>query len=257
MHAQNRKIITEGAALHVQEQGDPAGPPLLFLHGGGGSLQDLAGLLPYFGGYRCVLMDSRGHGGSALGDLPLTYPQLARDAEAVIAACGLEAPVLVGYSDGGIAALHAAAAGRVRLGGIVTMAANGSPPSAQVIETIYATVTASGWREMFPVSSALYDRINPAPDLERLLSELGKLWCNTDPGNYPDAARLARISCPALVLGGDSDRLVPRAETLALAEGIAGAALGLLPFAGHDFPETAPKATAAAVQQFLAQLPQT
>lgn len=255
MHAQGRQITTEGAALHVQEQGTPSGRCVLFLHGGGGSLQDFAALQPHFKDCRCVLMDSRGHGRSALGDRALRYPQLARDVEAVVAACGLQAPVLVGHSDGGIAALHVAAAQRLRLGGLAVMGANGGPPAAEVIDGILSKVSAQSWRQMFPDSTARYERINPAPDLERLIDTLRDLWCDTRAGNYPEAEILARINCPTLVLGGDQDQLVPPQETEALAAAIPGATLGLLPSCGHDFPETAPQQTAAALRRFLQQLP--
>lgn len=255
MGEQNRAVMVAGAALHVTEQGDPAGRSLLFLHGGGGSAQDFAALLPHFEDCRCVLLDSCGHGRSTLGTAALRYPQLARDAEAVIAACGMQAPVLVGHSDGGIAALHVAAAGRVPLGGIAVMAANGAAPSDAVIAGILSQVSAESWRQKFPDSTARYERINPAPDLAALIAALRELWCDTQMGNYPDAALLAQVNCPALVLGGEQDFLVPQQETVALAEAIPGAALELLAGEGHDFPETAPQQTAAALRRFLHSLP--
>lgn len=58
------------------------------------------------------------------------------------------------------------------------------------------------------------------------------MWRNDTPGNYPGP--LARsVRCPALIFGGDEDHLVPRQETVALAEAIENARLGIIPFGSH------------------------
>ena len=40
MSERERRIEIDGASLRVVERGDPAGRPLLFLHGGMGTLHD-------------------------------------------------------------------------------------------------------------------------------------------------------------------------------------------------------------------------
>lgn len=97
----------EGITLIADAWGDPAHPPVLFLHGGGqtrhswgGAARALAGQ-----GWYAVTMDLRGHGESGwspggrygmdhfVGDLRLVVPHFSRP------------PVLVGASLGGVAAL--------------------------------------------------------------------------------------------------------------------------------------------------------
>ena len=68
-----------------------------------------------------------------------------------------------------------------------------------------------------PVTTAAYEAANPAPDFGRLFRETVGLWCNAGPGNYPEA-QTAAVFCPALILAGDGDTIVPRSEALALAD---------------------------------------
>jgi pimeloyl-ACP methyl ester carboxylesterase len=94
-----------GVGLQVQEWGTRAGPPIVFIHGWSQSMgvwthQARSPLLQRF---RLVALDLRGHGDSekpndAYGDSQLW----ADDVAAVIDALGLERPLLVGWSYGGL-----------------------------------------------------------------------------------------------------------------------------------------------------------
>lgn len=232
MHLPGTSVTSGDARLHVQECGTPSGRELLFLHGGAGSLDDWDCMIKRFGAYRCVLVDSRGHGASTRTDAPLSYPVLAADAETVIGAMQLHAPVIIGHSDGGIAALHVAMRGNVPLSGIVTIAAHGAPPRDDIMRNIYAPLDAAKWRARSPEAVASYERLNPAPDFDAFFTWLIAMWRNTAPGNYP-AEGAARMSCRALIVGGDEDHLVPREETVELASRVQAAALGIVPFGSH------------------------
>jgi len=221
-----------GARLRVRECGAPGGRPLVFLHGGAGSGEDWSPILDAFSDFRCILPDSRGHGGSTLGERALSYPLLADDAEALITGLGLSDPCIIGHSDGGVTGLHLAARQTCQIAGLVAIAARGAPPGADKIRDIYTQITAASWRARFPEAVARYERLNPTPDFDRLLENLLAMWRNTAPGNYPDAL-VEAIACPTLVLGGDRDHLIARGETIALATRIPGAALGIIPFASH------------------------
>lgn len=56
-------------------------------------------------GYRVVTLDSRGHGASKRGTLPMTPQQLAADALDALEGMGVAKAVPVGFSDGGNLAL--------------------------------------------------------------------------------------------------------------------------------------------------------
>lgn len=236
---------SEDAVLRIVEQGDPAGRPLLFLHGGLGLAEEMAPLAACFPEARCLLLETRGHGGSTMGEGRLSYPRLADDAEAVIQALGLQAPLVIGHSDGGVLALELAARGRA-LSGIVSIGGSVAPPPAEAAERFFKPMTAAWWRERFPEGIARYEAENPAPDFDRLFTAVMRMWLDDGPDNYPRG--IERIAVPALILNGDDDRLVSRAETVAIADAIPGAALGLLPYEGHMVHMEQPERVAACIR---------
>lgn len=239
--------VAGGARLRTRASGPAGKPAMLFLHGGGTSLDDFDALTARFGDVRCVAVDTRGHGGSTLGTLPLRYPLLADDAETVLAAYDLTDVLVVGHSDGGIAALHLAARRCPRVRAIVTIGADAEAPDDQT-QALYRAMTADTWRARFPEGVAQYERRNPQPDFDRLFDALRDLWLATQ-DNYP-AALVASIACPALILGGDADHLVPRAVTVALADTVPTAALGVVPFGGHVLHQDMPDLVAGFIRRF-------
>lgn len=66
-----------GASLHYQAGGKADAPVLVLLHGGFGSIDDFAALLPRLQEhFRLIAIDTRGHGRSTLGQAPLSYAQI-------------------------------------------------------------------------------------------------------------------------------------------------------------------------------------
>ncbi len=249
---ESHTVNVRGAALRTRRVGNPSGRTLLFLHGGLGSMEDFDPLIGQLAGFHNVLVDSRGHGGSTLRG-PLSYERLALDAEAVIDLYGLTEPVVIGHSDGGIAAIRMAAAKRKNIGGLVLLGAHADPPSASLLNGIFAKLTAEAWRAKFPDGVALYERLNPEPDFDRLFGEALAMWRDTSSGNYPgDLAEL--VASPTLVLGGERDHLVPPEVTLDLARRIPGAHLGILPFGSHVVFQEQPERVLSCLDQFIGML---
>jgi pimeloyl-ACP methyl ester carboxylesterase len=77
------------------------GRPILLLHGAGGDLSAWETLAPQLNG-RAVAVDLRGHGKS--GDGPWEWDAVLDDLEATAVQFGLDNPVVVGHSLGGILA---------------------------------------------------------------------------------------------------------------------------------------------------------
>lgn len=96
-----------GTPIHVAEAGDPAGSPILFIHGWsqahlcwGHQLESSE-----LGRFRLLAMDLRGHGMSGRPDRAEEYTDSALwadDVAAVIDGAGLARPILVGWSYGAI-----------------------------------------------------------------------------------------------------------------------------------------------------------
>lgn len=232
MHTAGLTVNVGGAALHVQMMGDLEARPILFLHGGGGSLADFEALFPGLDEFCCVFMDLRGHGKSTLGNVPMSYPRLAEDIEAAIDQLDIDRPVVFGHGDGGTAALELAARGRRDIAGIIVLAAHAWRPHARHFETFLGRVTPQIWRRTFPESASDYESLNPDGDFNRFFTQLSGMWRNVADGNYP-GDRIADIRCPALILGGEHDHLISVDETLAIYRTIPNAHLGIIPYGSH------------------------
>jgi len=109
---------TTGVPLYWCTYGPPAAPGLLVLHGGPGAHHDY--LLPQMleltrlaGGHELLFYDQRG-GGRSRTDArdTTTWQTQVRDLAAVISEFGLDRPIIVGYSWGGLLAMFYASDAR-------------------------------------------------------------------------------------------------------------------------------------------------
>ena len=93
---------TRDGRFSYEAAGDPALPPLLFLHGIGGAARAWRGQLDFFGDrFRTIAWDMPGYGGSA----PLPTVSIATLADALqdfLQQLGAKKPILVGHSIGGM-----------------------------------------------------------------------------------------------------------------------------------------------------------
>ena len=103
--------MTRGAAFGDTSYIDAggAGPALLFLHGTGCEASDWSPVIERLRlSVRCVALDFRGHGKSAVPTEPFALADLAEDALRLADLLGIEQFVLAGHSLGGMAAMEAA-----------------------------------------------------------------------------------------------------------------------------------------------------
>src|ERR1700693_5927383 len=93
---------TRDGRFAYEAAGDPALPPLVFLHGIGGAARAWRGQLEFFGErYRAIAWDMPGYGDSA--PLPaVTIATLADALQDFLQQIGASKPILVGHSIGGM-----------------------------------------------------------------------------------------------------------------------------------------------------------
>ncbi len=122
--ARGKFVEIDGNRIHYVEEGE--GPPILFIHGLGGTLHHLRH--PLFGGkipgYRLIALDRPGAGWSTRAPgASARLPEQAALIAKFIDWLGLEKPLVVGHSLGGMIALTVALNHPDKISGIVLIAA--------------------------------------------------------------------------------------------------------------------------------------
>ncbi|WP_033218974.1 alpha/beta fold hydrolase [Kitasatospora phosalacinea] len=241
-----RTVVGAGVELHCRDwAGDPAGRPVLLLHGLAGHAGEwdaLAGALAP--AHRVVAVDQRGHGRSTRRPGSVDRAAYVADALAVADRLGLERPLLVGQSLGGHTALLAAAAHPDRFGALalVEAAAGRSPGLPEQVGGMLRgwplpfpdRAAAVGFFGGGPVGEAWADGLEQRPDgwwprfdTEVMVESLAPLAARDHWADW------AALTCPTLLVLGRRG-IIPAAETdrmLALRPEVRAVSL---PGAGHD-----------------------
>lgn len=191
--------------LYYEKSGQ--GHPVILVHGNGEDHHIFDALGARLARrYAVYAPDSRDHGQSSRAQ-GLHYGDMELDMAAFIAALGLEKPVYVGFSDGGIVGLLLAMKHPGLLGAMVVCGANLHP---------------RGMKTPVRASMRLGYMLSHDQKLALMLQE-------------PDigTGQLAGIRVPTLVLAGGRD-IVYEDHTRMLAEAIPGAKMKILPGETHD-----------------------
>lgn len=236
--------------------GAAVGDPVLFLHGAGFTGRWLRFHEALAQGADVIAPEHIGYGGTPMqdwlddiGDLVLHYDDLRRS-------LGLERLHLVGYSLGGwVAAAYATLfPDRLRSLTLITpigIQVPGKPPFADLFtmtpEQLFGTI----FNDPANIGEVMVDAADPdvAVHLYEEQSTLARLvWNPRYDRKMP--RRLARVSCPALVVGAEQDRLVPNEASDRYAELLPDARLQRIPGTGHALVIEQPELTASAVLDF-------
>ncbi|MEM6422361.1 MAG: alpha/beta hydrolase [Pseudomonadota bacterium] len=245
----------DGLSLAIREGGHPDGRPILFLHGWS---QSSAVFRHQFVGslaerFRLIAPDLRGHGASEKPSDPSGYAAgagWAADLAAIIAGCGLDKPLVVGWSMGGwILGDYLRVHGPDRLGGLVlvgSLARVGKAADPALLAKRKADARAEGMYDPDPVTQieaaiTFAKAMTTAPLSKRDLAFLTAQMMACPPA-IRRAARLrdedwreafaTASSIPRLVIQGVADRVCyPEmgAETAAALQ----TEIQLFPGAGH------------------------
>ena len=215
---------------------DGAGPALVLLHGATGSGRDhFAGLRPVLAtAFKCYMPDARGHGGTGWDAAESwTTADLIADLDAFVDTLGVETFHLLGYSLGGMTALHYATRFPERLRTLVAISiATEREPRLSVGRVLMDPDRIErddpGW------ATRLANRHDPAhgPGSWRRLLDAIVEDIATQPLLTP--RELRTIDAPTLVVAGDRDPFVPIAQAAELAGQVRDGRLLILPDVGHD-----------------------
>jgi len=250
-HSQGRCLNHQGASIYFESFGDPEGEPLLFLHGGLGSMEDFNGNLDSLSDrFRIIGIDFRGHGGSTLGTAPLRYSLYQADVEAILEHLGIDSVSVIGLSDGGIVGYRMAVQNPGKVRRLITIGSQWRLEEGDPSIPMLKGLTSQMWLEMFPDSLARYKKINPEPDFDKLLEKVVSLWTDMGEDNYPKDA-VKEIKAPLLIVRGDEDYLFSLSEAEALSKRVENASFLNIPFAGHEAHKEGAELFIQGVNQFL------
>lgn len=243
-----------------------AGPPVLLLHGLGGSAADWALQVPALAPrYPVVVVDLPGHGRSPRAGRRPTIEAMAAAVGAVLDDLDLGAVHVVGLSLGGAVGLAMAleAPARVRSLTLVNTCARFQPagPAGALRWLTRAILLAAA--PMDRVAAHVAGGLFPRPEQHELYERAVASLAATPRAAYLGAlrallrfdarARLAEVRCPTLVVAGRDDRTVPLPAKARLVREIPRARLLILPGSGHATPLDQPERFNAALLAFLAE----
>ena len=213
-------------ALNMYYEVQGAGPPLLLLHGGTGSI--VAKWIPYFSGeFQVIAMEQMGHGRTAdVMDRPFRCHDMAEDTVELMRQLRIDSAVVVGFSDGGIIGLDMAIHHPERVTKLVVTGANSRTDGY----TGKHWEAVNGDPDDWPASES-YGRLSPdgVEHWPIVLRRLQRMWA-VEPNFTREEMR--SIKAPTLIIVGDRDLVTPE-HAVEMFRTILGAQLCVVPHAGH------------------------
>ena len=265
---------TDGLPICIYETGNPAGPPIVLIHGFSQShavfkLQFESSLAR---DYRLLAYDLRGHGcsGKPWDASYYTTRRIAGDLVATLAEFKLERPLLVGWSYGGYVIMdYIRHFGDSHIAGVMLVGSNaGLPPRPTEPAAIErARVMRESNREASPdIAINMQNGHNfvrvmtfkPAPpDMAEIMFATNQMLptyarrAMVDQ-NLQNDDLIAKLTVPVVLLAGDKDASQPAAVLAAVAGKLAHGRLVLVPDAGHATFIDAPDIFERELRQFAA-----
>jgi pimeloyl-ACP methyl ester carboxylesterase len=220
------------------------GEPLVLIHGNGESIKSMKNQIDYFSKYyKVIVADSRGHGKSELGNVELTYEQMANDWASLLTYLKIDSANIIGWSDGGIIGLLMAIHHKQKVKMLAAMGANLQPDSTAVYPwainwvkqnriKINEMIAKGDTTENWELQSQYFNLLDEQPNIP--LEDLHK------------------ITAPVLVLAGDKD-VIKEEHTVLIYQNIPKAQLCIFPAATHMIPVVNPIKFNTTVYEFFSK----
>jgi pimeloyl-ACP methyl ester carboxylesterase len=255
--------LPTGVTLPYVAQGDPAGVPVVLLHGGTDSWRSFQPVLPYLpGSIRAFALTQRGHGDASRPMAGYHPRDFAADVAAFLDSQGLEAAVVAGHSMGSTVALRFALDYPERTRGLVPMGTfvryKTNPVIVEFVEEVVSGLedpidwsVAQEFQE-----STLAGPISPSflkIAIAESLKAPARVWRDLFAGLLDDehVVRLESIAAPTQLIWGDQDAFVPGSDQETLLATIAGSRLEIYRGIGHAVHWEEPARFAADLVAFV------
>lgn len=254
----SHNTIVRHVRLHYLEWGDPAAPPIVLLHGGNQSCHswDLVSL-HLADRYHVLAIDQRGHGDSEWArDADYTTRAMANDALAFIAQQGLERPLVIGHSMGGLVTMQLLVeAPKVPRGTVFVDVGPEGPEkgSERIREFIQRNVEFDDLEE-FVERVVAYDPYRPREHIERtvrynMIHRVDGRYISKSDRVLHDRAlvrsvrggiravgleTVGRFPCPSLVVRGADSNVLSAEHAQRFADALPDGRLVTVPECGHN-----------------------
>ncbi|MCE6988081.1 alpha/beta fold hydrolase [Dyadobacter sp. CY323] len=225
-------LTIKGTKIYYEEYG--TGTPLLLLHQGLGSIENLSGVIPGLSAhFRVIAPDAPGHGRSEQAD-SLSSDLLADYCSALIDALKLDSAYVLGWSMGGNTALLLAANRPDKIKKVVSGASNtksgGLTQEARDLlqeYTVEAVKEDKDWLEH-------YQAMNPQPEKwVKFWEDTQKSWSREI--KIPDD-KLSSIAIPVLIIRGDRD-MIKLDHSIEIFQSLKKGQLCIYPNTDHEMPD--------------------
>jgi pimeloyl-ACP methyl ester carboxylesterase len=196
-----------GINLYYETHGK--GRPMILLHGGLGSGEMFAPILPQLAEHhQVVVVDLQGHGRTADIDRPIDARLMAGDIAALIDHLELDKPDVVGYSLGGGVAFFTAVKYPQKIRRLVAASANirrDAIPAEMLAQQGQVSAAAAEFMTDTPMYQ-LYQRVAPRPqDFPKLLDKIGQSMAK----DFDYSEEVRGLQVQTLIVCADADMAPP------------------------------------------------
>ena len=201
------RVEVDGIQYHYHIRGQ--GAPLLLLHGGLGSVDMFAPIMPMLAAKRQIIgVDLQGHGRTPLGSRPISMVTMGADMAVILKKLGYGPVDVMGYSMGAGVAFQLAAQHpqQVRRLALVSgsFAKDGFYPEMIEAQAQVSSKMAEGMKDTPMYKS--YVAVAPRrADFPKLLDAMGDMMKET----FDWSADVAKLTMPVMLVYGDSDMYRP------------------------------------------------
>ncbi|MGW4897246.1 alpha/beta fold hydrolase [Kitasatospora sp. NPDC004240] len=260
------RLARDGLVLPYAEQGPRTGLPVVLVHAIGDSWRSFEPLMARLPpDLRVLAPNLRGHGGASCPPHGYRPADFAGDLAAFLDEVGIGRAVLVGSSSAGFVLRRFAAAAPERVAGLVFLgspAQLGDRPRAEEIREWADGLTDPLDRsELRALLDSLVTRPLPEDFAELMVRESmlapARVWRETAHGLFdePPPSGLDRVTAPVLLIWGDRDSVLPRADQERLAAAFPRVTLLVHEGSGHVVHWDDPARTATDLVSFVERIP--
>jgi pimeloyl-ACP methyl ester carboxylesterase len=250
------KVIVKNLVVRYEDQGDPDGTVLLFLHGWRNDLHAFDPVVPELAAsYRIVRLDLPGSGGTETPKEDWSLDDYVDFVDEFMKKIGIRPGILVGHSLGGRVIIKGVAQGIFQPKKIVLIAAAGVAKRKSLRNAVITAIAKTGKAitAIPPFSSArenlrrkLYENIgsdygNAGAMKGTFLKVIGE--------DLSESAR--KVSVPTLLIWGDHDTETPLTDGERLHKMISGSELKVIPGTDHFVHQEEPEEVASFIEDFI------